>query len=254
MEENEMTTHSRVPRASVFRVARPSTVDLIAVELRNAIFSGALPVGAPIVEIEIASQLGVSRSPLREATQRLVQEGLLTPQPGRGLHVTRIDPAHVGDLYRARIAVEGEAIRVIAADPHPAVIAALETMLKDLEEASRGEDARAIGNADLAFHQTLVDEAGSLRLSGYMATLVIETRIATFSHPSGYTVRRSVSPTYRELLSALAAGDADAAVSALREQFGEAVERLTGTARGIDTVEASPDDAPPPVEPIGRLQ
>ena len=60
------------------RVHRPSTVDLIATELRNAVYSGGLPVGSPLREVEISRQLGVSRSPLREAAQRLVQEGLLT--------------------------------------------------------------------------------------------------------------------------------------------------------------------------------
>lgn len=249
-----MTTHPRVPRASVFRVARPSTVDLVAIELRNAIFSGALPVGTPIVEIEMAQQLGVSRSPLREATQRLVQEGLLTPEPGRGLHVTRIDSAQVSDVYRARTAVESEAVRVLAQHPHSATLSTLETALEELQAASRGTDARRIGDADLAFHQTLVDEAGSSRLSGYMATLVIETRVATYSHSGGYHVRRSVSGTYRQILDAIAAGDAEAAVTALRVQFAEAVDRLTTSGGGTDTVSASPDDSPPAVEPISRIR
>lgn len=244
----------RVPPASVFRVSRPSTVDLIAVELRNAIFHGALPVGTPITEMELASQLGVSRSPLREATQRLVQEGLLTPTPGRGLHVTRIDASHVPDLYRARAAIEGEAIRVLAADPHPGTMATLESALTRLIEASEGDDARAIGDLDLAFHQALVDEAGSWRLSHYMATLVVETRIATFSHPAGYSVRRSVSPTYRQILDAISAGRTEEALAALRSQFDEAVTRLTGSLSGIETLEPSPHHTPPAMEPIHRAE
>ncbi len=249
-----MTNRSRTPGGSVFRVARPSTVDLVAIELRNAIFSGALPVGSPIGEIELASQLGVSRSPLREATQRLVQEGLLTPQPGRGLYVARVDSPQVADLYRARIAVETEALRVLAQRSDPATLANLESALAELEKASEGNDARKIGNADLAFHQALVDEAGSSRLSRYMATLVIETRMATFSHPGGYKVRKSVSPTYREILDALKAGDAGAATAALRTQFDEAIERLTSREDSGDTVGPSPDSSALPVEPIGRVR
>lgn len=249
-----MTTPSRVPPASVLRVARPSTVDLIAIELRKAIFAGALPVGTPIVEIEISSQLGVSRSPLREATQRLVQEGLLTPQPGRGLHVTRIDSSRVGDLYRARSAVEGEAIRAICANPQPEALATLEAAFEALARASTGTDARAIGDADLAFHQALVDEAGSPRLSTYMATLVIETRIATFSHPSGYAVRKSISPTYRAILDALQDHDAALALDALVEQFEQAITRLTGTSREFDVVATSAQEPPAAVEPIIRAK
>src|SRR5690625_3429832 len=247
-----MTTPSRAPRASVLRVARPSTVDLVAIELRNAIFSGALPVGAPIVEVEMATQLGVSRSPLREATQRLVQEGLLTPQPGRGLYVTLIGPGEVADVYQARFAVEAQAVRALAKLPCPNSLAALETALAHLRAASEGSDARAIGDADLAFHQTLVDEVGSPRLSAYMATLAIETRIATFSHPAGYQVRRSVSATYRRILDAIKAGDAEAGLEALSTQFDEAIARLTSPGASGDTLSPGPGHAPPPVEPIER--
>ncbi|SEB44520.1 DNA-binding transcriptional regulator, GntR family [Paramicrobacterium humi] len=243
------THHSGVP-ASVFRVPRTSTVDLIAIELRNAIFSGALPVGSAIGEVEISSQLGVSRSPLREATQRLVQEGLLTATPGRGLRVSIIAAEHVPDVYNARAAVEEQAIRLIVRRDDAAAIAALEGPYATLVALSEGTDARAIGDADIAFHQALVDAAGSTRLSHYMRTLAIETRIASFSVPDGYAVRRSVSPTYRLLLDALRARDATSAVAALESQFDDAVARLTGAAHDVETLEPGSDDVPATFEPI----
>lgn len=243
-------TSGTARKGSVLRVARPSTVDLIAAELRNAIFSGALPVGSPLGEVETATQLGVSRSPFREAAQRLVQEGLLTSVPGRGLRVSVIAPEHVPDLNEARIAVESQAVRRIVADAPP--LDDLETAFAALERASAHDDARAIGDADLAFHRLLVDTAGNRRLSHYMATLVIETRIASLSAPDGYAVRRTVSPTYRTLLDALAAGDADAAVAAITQQLDEATQRLTGEADEIETIER--DLTPPALQPIDPEQ
>ncbi|MCW4456782.1 GntR family transcriptional regulator [Microbacterium sp. MPKO10] len=236
--------------ASVLRVPRTSTVDLIAIELRNAIFSGALAVGSQIGEVEISSQLGVSRSPLREATQRLVQEGLLIATPGRGLRVSKIGPEHVKDLYVARLAVESEALRIIIRRDDAEAITLLDTQFATLVTVSEGTDARAIGNEDIAFHQTLVDAAGSRRLSHYMSTLIIETRIASFSAPDGYAVRRSVSPTYRDLLDALHERNVDAAVAALSVQFDDAVSRLIGDDAEVETVETPPDDVPPSFEPI----
>lgn len=237
--------------ASVVRVARPSTVDLIAIELRAAIFAGALPVGSQLGEVDIASQLGVSRGPLREATQRLVQEGLLTSLPGRGLRVSIIPAEDIPDLYLARRAVEGEALRVLAADP-ASVLPELEAALGRLLTASEGDDARAIGDADLAFHQTLVDATGSRRLSQAMATLGIQTRIASFSASDGYAVPADVSPTFRDLLDGLAAGDEDAAVAALTRQFDDAVARLTGT-REVETVETDTASLPLPFAPLDQL-
>ncbi|WP_194164940.1 MULTISPECIES: GntR family transcriptional regulator [unclassified Pseudactinotalea] len=236
---------------SVFRVPRTSTVDLIATELRNAIFSGALAVGTPIREVEISRQLGVSRSPLREATQRLLQEGVLTATPGRGLRVSKIGPDHLPDLYSARDAIESRAIRMIVDARDTDAIAALEASYDLLVAASAGTDARSIGDADLAFHQTLVDGAGSRRLSHYMATLALETRIASLSVPEGYAVRRTVSSTYEELLTALRGWDADRASAALREQFAAAIARLTGHAASVETVESSPEEETPTVGPLG---
>lgn len=245
---------ARAPRVespvSMGRVARPSTVDLITAELRTAIFTGALPVGTPIGEVEMASQLGVSRSPLREAAQRLLQEGVLTAWPGRGMRVSIIGPEHVADLYDARLAVEGHAARMIVSSGSAAVLAQLEAAYRDLVAASEGTDARAIGDADIEFHRLLVDSAGSRRLSRAMATLALETRIASFSAPDGYTVRRSVSETYRQLLDALAARDAVAAFGALERQFAEAVARLTGRDAEVETVETPVDEEPPALGPI----
>ncbi|MGM1018390.1 MAG: GntR family transcriptional regulator [Actinomycetota bacterium] len=242
------TTRS-APVASVLRVARTSTVDLIAAELRTAIFTGALPVGSPIGEVEMSSQLGVSRSPLREATQRLVQEGLLTATPGRGLRVSVVGPEEVADVYDARLAVESQAVRMIV-ERGAVDLASLEAAFRTLQDVSEGVDARAIGDADLAFHRLLVDSAGSRRLTQYMKTLAIETRLASFSDPHGYTVRRSVSGTYRQLLDALRDGDAKGAVTALRQQFAGAVARLTGQNEGVETIETPVQEEPLALSPI----
>jgi len=245
-----MTGRARGSQSSVFRVARTSTAHLIAVELRKAIRSGALPVGAQIGEVEIAEQLGVSRGPLREAAQRLVEEGVLTSVPGRGLRVTTIGPEEVADVYEARLAVEGQAIRRIVRDERMSSVDAIERAHEDLVRRSAGDDAIDAGNADLEFHQTLVDASGSPRLSRAMTTLALETRIAAFSAPDGYSVRREVSETYRELIGALRDGDAERAVAALEEQFREAVARLRGEVE-VETFEPADGDLPDALTPIG---
>ena len=226
---------------SVLRVPRPSTVDLIAAELRAAIQTGALSVGAQIGEVEIAAQLGVSRSPLREAAQRLVQEGLLTATPGRGLRVAEIGITELQDLYDARVAVECHAIRLIVRASDREDVTAIAESLAELVQASRGVDAREIGEADLAFHRTIVSRAKNTRLNRYFATLAIETRIASFSMSDGYVVRRDISPSYQQIIDALAANNAEAAIVALESQMMFAVARLRGeqSERGVefDTVE-----------------
>ena len=242
--------HQR-PATPIVRVPRPSTVDLITDALRSAIFSGALPVGSPIGEVEMSSQLGVSRSPLRESMQRLVQEGLLTASPGRGMRVSVIGPDRVADVYEARLAVEAQAARLIVRAGADSVLDRLENAYATLVEASEGTDALAISEADIEFHKLLVDAAGNARLARYMSTLAIETRIAGLSSEGdGYTARRSVSETYRQLLDALAAGDTAAAFTALERQFAEAVARLTGEDDDVDTVETPVTEAIAVITPL----
>lgn len=233
------------PRTPVVPLVRPSTVDLITEELRKAIFSGALPVGGSLREVDISSQLGVSRSPLREAAQRLVQEGLLTAIPGRGLRVSEITGDAIADVYTARLAVESQAIRIVTASVAAGStrpILELQLALETFVEACEAGEAWSIGDADLAFHQLLVDLAKSPRLSKAMASLAAETRIASLSVAEGYTVRSSVSPTYQVLISAIEEGRADDAVEALNTQFVEAVQRLQGRDDSIETIETEIDE------------
>lgn len=233
---------------AVVALERLSTVHLVVVELRKAILAGDLPVGGPIGEVEIAAQLGVSRGPLREAAQRLVQEGLLVSLPGRGMRVRRIEPEEVGDLYEARLAIEGHAARRLAQRPDRVQTAELEACLARLVAVSEGDEAVPIGDADISFHRELVHLLGSPRLTARIDTLLAETRIASMSADGGYQVVRAVSPTYRELIDAIAAGDGEAAADALSRQFEAAVARLTGRDHSAETVESvyDPDPAPFP--------
>ena len=239
--------HNSAPAGApaFLRVHRPSTVDLIATELRNAIYSGGLPVGSPLREVEISRQLGVSRSPLREAAQRLVQEGLLTAIPGQGLRVATVSEDRLPDLFEARIAVETHAARILIRNNDAGALTKVTAAFDHLVEAVKGTDARTIGDADLDFHFALVEAAGNTRLTRYMSTLVVETRLASFSSKEGYVVRRDVTPSHQAIMASLKAGDAEAAAAAIAEHLTEATARMTGelAERGIEveTVAGAPE-------------
>ena len=121
-DRDALRRNGPVTRPLVKMVRRPSTVDLIAVELRNAIYSGTLLPGSSVREAEVASQLGVSRGPLRESAQRLVQEGLLVARPGAGLRVATVGADQVAELYAARLATlshrDGYVVRTDILDVH----------------------------------------------------------------------------------------------------------------------------------------
>src|SRR5690625_6595403 len=93
---------------------RPSIIDQAELELRTAIYDGSLRPGDAVPEVAVSRQLGISRSSLREACQRLVRDGLLTQHPGRGLFVTRMDAATMSDFIDYRLGIEMQAATIVA--------------------------------------------------------------------------------------------------------------------------------------------
>ncbi|NUL46548.1 GntR family transcriptional regulator [Cellulosimicrobium funkei] len=231
-DRDALRRNGPVTRPLVKMVRRPSTVDLIAVELRNAIYSGTLLPGSSVREAEVASQLGVSRGPLRESAQRLVQEGLLVARPGAGLRVATVGADQVAELYAARLAIEGAAVRHLAGlepEDRERHVATVRDLFSSLEAAlADGSDARRIGDADLDLHFGLVEATGNLRMTAMASTLIVQTRLAALSHRDGYVVRTDILDVHRTLMGQIADGEGLAAERTLAEHFQQTVDRLLG--------------------------
>ncbi|MDF1790281.1 MAG: GntR family transcriptional regulator, partial [Thalassobaculaceae bacterium] len=108
----------------------------VAERIRGDILSGAFQPGEQLHEVELALSLGVSRGPLREAMQRLVQEGLLTSLPHRGVFVIDLSEDDLLDVYFVRASLEEAAIRrVVARSERTATAAALTAVARGNEKA-----------------------------------------------------------------------------------------------------------------------
>ena len=153
---------------------RDSTPERIAAQLRSGIVSGRLAGGQALREVEIARQLGVSRGPVREAFQRLIQEGLLEAHPARGVFVPQLLAEDIADLYLARGAVETAAARLLASSGSD--LKDLEAALAELE-AAPADDWNVLVSLDLNLHEVLVRSTGSKRLARMFGTLAAETRL-----------------------------------------------------------------------------
>lgn len=242
MSHPSRTTLATAPSFS--RVTRPSTVDLIQTELRNAVYAGVLAVGSPIREVEVANQLGVSRGPLREAAQRLVQEGLLVATPGRGMRVATIGPERLPALYQARKSVEITAALILVRSGSDTAIASVRAAYDELVAANRTGDARRVGGADLNLHWTLVAAAGNPWLTRWMTTLIVEVRLATFSVSDEYVVRKDTADAHALIVERLEERDEAGLVTAITEMLDGAVVRLLGKDdEPVETLE-EPADAP----------
>jgi len=209
------------------RLPRATLSVQVAERIRDDILSGAHPPGAQLNEMELALEFGVSRGPLREAMQRLIQEGLLRSEPHRGVFVPDLTEADLEDVYFVRATLEAAAVRRIAAgDRRGAVADRLTAIAERMDGAMRAGDWGGGGELDFAYHRALVDAAGSERLSRTYATVQAETRLCLHRLMGGYRRSEALAVEHLRLARMLAEAPVEEILAELQRHFGDPAENL----------------------------
>lgn len=219
---------TREPAAAV-QLPRATFASMMAERLRDSIVNGTLEPGSQLSEVDLAHRYGISRGPIREAIQRLVQEGLLRSEPHRGVFVPVLTDADVADVYFARAALEAAALRfLIATSTSQNSYAILDMHVSEMETAAARGDWEAVGRFDLDFHTALVASTGSQRLQRMFTTLISETRLCLVAL-TGAGARHHLATEHRKICDRIRDGDTDGALAALEKHHEEAVVALTST-------------------------
>lgn len=231
-----------VERGGFEPVHRESTAALIARQLREAIMYGHLAPGDQLSEAELSAQFGVSRGPLREAMQRLVQEGLLRSERNRGLFVKVLGDEDIRDIYAARAAIETAAATLILRASDPAAVAALRSACDEMTDAAQREDMSGLSDADLRFHEVLVTQSRSPRLMRMHETLLVETRMCMTALQDKYQLPSDLVREHIAIVDAIEARDEVEAWNRIDEHMRDALTRLLPTTKEpqeTDVVSAS---------------
>lgn len=208
-----------------------SNVDRIYETVRRMAADFELKPDARIKEGEMARKLGVSRTPLREALNRLVAEGYLTFQGGHGFFCRSLTPAMVLDLYEARVAVETEAMRRSVQRASAADIDRLTAYLDETEpEYLRVHDPLRLLELDEAFHSRLCALSGNSEMSRMLENL--NGRIRYVRMMDLKALREGTAPpskllAHRTILEALRDRDAERAEQILRLHIEKRIDDLT---------------------------
>ncbi len=195
--------------------AQPLRMQVYAL-VRRAIIAGQLLPGAAINEVEIASKLGVSRTPVREAVKKAVDEGLVDVFVQRGTFVASINRQQVEEAYIVRMALEAQSARFAAKNARLEQLHALEDILHDHEMAlKRQKFARAMDQDD-AFHMqlALVSDFSNLWRSVELSKAHID-RCRTHSIPAPGAGVKTIQE-HRAILAAVADKDSNKAEAAMR--------------------------------------
>jgi DNA-binding GntR family transcriptional regulator len=207
-------------------VHQESTAALIARQLRDAIMHGRLEPGAQLSEAELSAQFGVSRGPLREAMQRLVQEGLLRSERNRGLFVIELADDDVRDVYAARSAIERAAAIMILRKADPGALAELRAACEAMTKAAKKKDMDRLSDADLRFHEVLVGQSGSPRLNRMHQTLIVETRMCMTALEDKYRVPAVLAAEHAAIVDAIEAKDEALTLRRIDDHMQDALTRL----------------------------
>ncbi len=189
-------------------------------ELRQRIVNGQLKSGERLREVELASLLGVSRTPVREAIKRLESEGFASYVSSRGAVVTELTPEQAVELYAMREILEGAAARFAAQHAYPAEIQMLEYLLE--AERQLGEDPEEQANLNRKFHGSIYGMAHNRYL---LAVLTKARDYMVLLHKTAYFAPGRAESAYREhvaIVDAIRRGDAQAAEEAARAHIREA--------------------------------
>jgi DNA-binding GntR family transcriptional regulator len=203
-----------------------SRTELVLEEIRRAILTRELLPGQPLVEMELAQRLGVSKTPVREALKLLSGSGLVTFNPYKGASVRVVDQGLAHDVYDVRMLLEPEAVRrsVLAGDK--ALLAeariALDAARAAMESAEKGQ----LSLVNRTFHQALYKGCGNPLLISVLDDL--RDRAALIS-----VVGWQSSPSWTQecdehaaVLDAAEAGDADGAANLIRQHIQGFLDRI----------------------------
>ena len=181
--------------------------ELVLEAIREAIKNGTLQPRERLMEIQLADDLGVSRTPVREALRKLEQEGFIVMVPRKGAYVSDLSMKDVADVFEIRAALDGLAGGLAAERITEEELELMERMLVEKGEAINQNDIDKLVEADTRFHEAMYMASRNERLSNIISNLreqIQRFRLTSLSVPGR---REDSLKEHRQILEAIQARD-----------------------------------------------
>ena len=202
-----------------------SLASVVQAELERMILSGELAPGEKLTEMALAARLGVSRGPLREAFRMLDEAGLVRTEKNRGVFVRDMPIDEAIEIFDLRAAMDELVGRRLAETITPAALREVRALVDSMEQAVKAKDAYNYHLLNLKFHDRLVELAGNGKLTAIYRKLIKELSLfRRLNLADGWLMPISAGE-HRQIVKAIASGDADAAGKAMFDHVIESKER-----------------------------
>lgn len=177
--------------------------DVIFESLRKAIVSGDIKPGERLMEVSLADQMGVSRTPVREAIRRLEAEGLVTMIPRKGTHVSELSVKDIMDVLEVRAVLDKLATDLASKRIQSAQLKALESVHKQYIASVEKDNVEGAIKKDVEFHDIIYAASGNPRLVTVAASLREHIYRFRVMYMSGNLIAENVLNEHNEILQAL---------------------------------------------------
>jgi phosphonate utilization transcriptional regulator len=210
---------------TIAQLQNSSLTTVVQQEIERAILAGEYEPGSKLIEATLAEKMGVSRGTVREAFRMLEEAGLVRNEKNRGVFVRDIPIDEAVEIFDLRAAMDELVGRRLAENNTPAQIKELKGLVDAMEKAVKAEDPHAYHLLNLTFHDRLVEMAGNRKLTEIYRKLIKELSLfRRLNLADGWLMPMSANE-HRQIVKAIAAGDADAAGRAMFQHVIESKER-----------------------------
>jgi DNA-binding GntR family transcriptional regulator len=188
-----------------------SLVDEVRDEIERMILNGDVAAGERLNEISLAEQLGVSRSPVREAARSLEHQGLVTTVANQGVFVRKLSLEDALELYDLRAMIAGQLCAKLAERATPKVKTELRSFVVRMNAALMDGDEDRYFETNLAFHDHIADASGATRAKALYCSLGKEVRLLRLRVLTGAKSLALSNAEHDRIVTAIEQGDVDAA-------------------------------------------
>ena len=202
-----------------------SLTTVVQQEIERAILVGEYAPGSKLIEATLADKLGVSRGPVREAFRMLEEAGLVRNEKNRGVFVRDIPIDEAVEIFDLRAAMDELVGRQLAKNITAPQLKEIRGLVDQMEKAVKADDTRQYHLLNLRFHDRLVEMAGNRKLTAIYRKLIKELSLfRRLNLADGWLMPISAGE-HRQIVKAIASGDADAAGRAMYDHVMESKER-----------------------------
>lgn len=218
------TTSPAAAQPTIAQLQCTSLSSLVQAEIERLILDGELVSGAKLTEAGLVERLGVSRGPIREAFRMLEQAGLVRTEKNRGVFVREVPIQEVLEIFEVRALMDQHVGRKLAQTLTTAQARELRKLVDSMDAAAKAGDTNAFHLFNLQFHDRLLELAGNAKLTATYRKLTNE--LSLYRRQNLSTESMAVyAREHRQIVKAIASGDAEAAGLAMFQHVMNSRER-----------------------------